>query len=80
MLASIQADKICKDVVSSGYGYMYKSILPVTMLALVDDIIGITYAGFRAQQMNTVINVRTAEKRLQFGVTKCKSMIIGKKY
>ena len=49
------------------------------MLALVDDLIGITNAGFKAQQMNAIINVKSAEKRLQFGVSKCKSMLISKK-
>ena len=77
LLASIQVDKICKDVESSGYGYKFKNILPVSMLALVDDMVGITSAGFTAQQMNAAINVKTAEKRLQFGVSKCKSMVIG---
>ena len=43
-------------------------------------MIGITYAGYRAQQMNVAINVKTAEKRLQFGVNKCKTMIVGKNY
>ena len=78
LLASIQVDNICKDVVNSGYGYKYKDILPVSMLALVDDMVGITYAGYRAQQMNTAINVKTAEKRLQFGESKCMAMIVGK--
>ena len=41
-------------------------------------MIGITEAGFKATQMNTLINVKTAEKRLQFGPTKCKTMLIGK--
>ena len=79
MLASIQVDKICKDIDSSGYGYQYKDSLPVSMLALVDDLVGVTYAGHRAQQMNAAINIKSAEKRLQFGENKCKSMIIGKK-
>ena len=48
------------------------------MLGLVDDIIGVTEAGFKSQQMNVNLNVKTAEKGLQFGVTKCKSMIVGK--
>ena len=47
-------------------------------LGLVDDIVGITEAGFKAQQLNSVINIKTAEKALQFGVEKCKSMLIGK--
>ena len=48
------------------------------MLGLVDDIIGVTEAGFKAKQMNSFINVKSAEKCLQFGVSKCKSMTIGK--
>ena len=47
-------------------------------MGLVDDIIGVTEAGFKSQQMNVILNVKTAEKGLQFGVTKCKSMIVGK--
>ena len=43
-------------------------------------MIGITYAGYRAQQMNAAINIKTAEKRLQFGVNKCKTMIVSKNY
>ena len=62
----------------SGYEYKYKDSLPVSMLGLVDDIIAITEPGFMAQQMNVLLNVRTAEKGLQFGATKCKSMLIAK--
>ena len=53
-------------------------ILPVGMLGLVDDLIGVTEAGFQAQMRNTYINVKTAEKGLQFGVKKCSTMLIGK--
>ena len=31
-----------------------------------------------AQQMNALINEKTASKGLQFGVTKCKYMVVGK--
>ena len=50
------------------------------MLGLVDDMIGVSEVGYKAQQLNAIINVKTAEKRLQFGVSKCKSMIVGKIY
>ena len=43
------------------------------------DIIGVTDSGFKAQQMNVLFNVKTAEKRLQFGEKKCKSMLISNK-
>ena len=48
------------------------------MLGLVDDTIGITEAGYKAQMMNAFMNVKTAEKYLRFGEKKCKSMLIGK--
>ena len=57
---------------------MYKEILPLGFLGLVDDIVGITEAGFKASQLNSVINVKTAEKTLQFGPKKCEYMIVGK--
>ena len=41
-------------------------------------MIGISEAGYKSHQLNAIMNVRTAEKRLQFGVTKCKSMLVGK--
>ena len=78
IMASVQVDSIGKEMEQSDLGYKYKNILPVTMLGLVDDIIGITNAGYKAQQMNVLLNVKTAEKRLQFGATKCKSMFVGK--
>ena len=59
-------------------GYMYKESLPVGMLGLVDDTIGVTEVGYKAQMMNAFFNVKTAEKSLQFGVKKCKTMLIGK--
>ena len=71
ILASVQVDKIGKDCMEAGLYYLYKNVLPVGFLGLVDDIVGITEAGFRAQQLNSVINIKTAEKSLQFGVKKC---------
>ena len=78
ILASVQVDSIGKECVEAGYGYKYKDSLPVSMLGLVDDTIGVTEAGFKVQQMNAFINVKTAEKSLQFGPKKCKSMLVGK--
>ena len=79
LLASVQVDSIAKEVEKTDYGYKYKDVLPVSILGLVDDLIGITNTGYKAQQMNAILNIRSAEKRLQFGVKKCKAMIICKK-
>ena len=78
ILAAVQVDSIGKECEQSGYGYQYKDSLPVSLLGLVDDMIGITEAGYKATQMNCLINIKTAEKRLQFGPSKCKTMLIGK--
>ena len=59
-------------------GYLYKNVLPIGFLGLVDDIIGVTEAGMDAQKLYAFINVMTAEITLQFGPTKCKSMLVGK--
>ena len=34
LLASVQVDNICKDIESSGYGYKYKDVLPISMLMI----------------------------------------------
>ena len=78
LLASVQVDKIGKDCMGAGSFYLYKSVLPVGFLGLVDDIVGGTEAGYKAQQLNAHINIKTAEKTLQFGIKKCKSMLVGK--
>ena len=45
---------------------------------MIDDIIGVTLAGYNSAQMNSYLNVKTADKYLQFGLDKCKAMVVGK--
>ena len=78
ILASVQVNSIGKECLQAGHFYLYKDILPVGFLGLVDDVIGITLAGYQAQMMNAFLNVKSAEKTLQFGISKCKSMLVGK--
>ena len=78
ILASVQVDTIGKECVADGHGYLYKNQLSVWFLGLFDDIIGVTEAGIDAIKLNAFINIKTAEKTLQFGPTKCKSMLVGK--
>ena len=79
ILAPVKVDSIGQECMRAGHYYLYKDKLPVGFLGLVDDIVGITEAGFKAQQLNAFINLKSAEKTLQFGVSKCKSMLISKK-
>ena len=76
LLASVQVDQIGKECMKAGYHYQYKNILPVGFLGMVDDIAGITEAGMKANQLNSLLNIKTAEKRLQFGHKKCQYMIV----
>ena len=78
ILASVQVDSIGKECQEAGYGYLFMDSLPVSILGLVDDMVGVTEANYKAQQMNTFLNVKTAEKSLRFGASKCKVMLIGK--
>jgi hypothetical protein len=78
ILASVQVDAIGQECMKAGYFYKYKDKLPIGFLGLVDDIVGITEVGYKAQQLNAFINLKTSEKSLQFGVKKCKSMLICK--
>ena len=77
LLASVQVETIGKECVEAGHFYLYKEKLPLGFLGLVDDIVGITETGIKAQKMNSFINLKTAEKGLRFGVAKCKTMIVG---
>ena len=78
LMASVQVDSIGKECAAAGYGYKYKNILPVGMLGLVDDTICVSEAGFKAQMLNAFFNIKTAEKALQFGAKKCKTMLVGR--
>ena len=78
LLASVQVETIAQECVDAGYHYKYKDNLAVGILGLVDDTIGITEAGHKAHMMNAFLNIKTAEKSLQFGVKKCNSMLVGR--
>ena len=67
ILASVQVDSIGKECIAAGHSYLYKHKLPVGFLGLVDDIIGVTEVGIKAQKLNAFINLKTAEKRCSLG-------------
>ena len=65
LLASVQVGKIGQDCMKAGYNYWYKDDLPVGFLGMVDDIVGVTEAGFKASQLNTFFNVKTLSLELK---------------
>ena len=46
---------------------------------MIDDLVGVSESGVKTTQLNAYINVKTAEKKLQFGPTKCYTMTISNK-
>ena len=77
-MASVQCDSFGKELLEDNVSflYKYKGYVPIGILGQIDDLIGVTEAGFKAQQMNVFLNVKTANKYLQFGPNKCKSMVV----
>ena len=62
-----------------GLSYRYKDEVEVGPLGMVDDLLAVTQAGYMAHEMNGLFNIKSAEKRLQFNVSKCKTILVGKK-
>ena len=60
------------------YIYKFKGKVPVPILSMVDDTIGVTEAGYKSDQFNSYLNVKSADKNLQFGIDKCNTMVVSK--
>ena len=50
----------------------------IGIVGLVDDTVAVTEAGCKANIMSVFMNIKTAEKGLQFGSKKCRIMLVGK--
>ena len=79
--ASNQVDTFGKEMLEEdmSFLYKYKGYIPVPVLGQIDDIIGVTLAGYKSVQLNRFLNVKAADKYYQFGQDKCMAMIVGKK-
>ena len=77
ILASTQSDNIMKGSRQEGYHYQYKGVLSIGYMIQVDDTIGFTKPGYLAHMLNSYINIKTAEKMLQFNPRKCKVIFVG---
>ena len=61
LLASVQVDSIVRESENVGLFYSYKDSLSISNLGLVDDILGVTEAGCKAQMMNSFINIKRSK-------------------
>ena len=67
ILASNQVDTFGKEMLDKDilFMYKYKGYVPVLILGQIDDTIRITVAGYKASQMMSYINIKTAYKYLR---------------
>ena len=61
------------------YMFRYMGIVSIPLLEQVNHLIGVAESGFESKQPNSFVNVKTADKDLQFGSEKCKTMVDLKK-
>ena len=80
-MTSAQVDSFGKEMLDTEPNFMYRymGIVPIPLLGQVDDLLGVTEAGYKAKQLNSFVNVKTADKDLQFGPEKCKTMTFQRK-
>ena len=75
--------KRCRD--RGIHSYLYKNMVRVLPLAMVDDVLGISQCGNKSIAQNTFINTHMEMKRLRFhtpsttGKSKCHKLHVGKK-
>ena len=81
LMASNQVDTFGKIILEEkpSYLYKYKGYVPVGVLGMIDDVAGISESGVKAKQLNAYLNVKSAEKGLQFGPDKCHTLNIIRK-
>ena len=79
LLCSNQVDTFGKECLEQHkYTYLYKNEVEISPLGMVDDLICVSECGFQTSMINSFIKFKTDSKKLQFGVSKCKKMHIGK--
>ena len=57
---------------------MYKDKVGIPPLAMIDDLVSVSYCGLESLVMNTFLNAKSNVKKLQFGLSKCHKLHIGK--
>ena len=79
-MAFAQMDSFGKGMILDNPSYMYKfkGEVPIPLLGQVDDLLGVSEAGFKSEPLNAFVNVKTADKDLQFGSEKCSLMLVSK--
>ena len=73
----LYAREIIEEVLT--YMYKFKGEVSIPLLGQVDDLIGLSKVGYKADQLNAFVNVKTSDKNLQFEPDNCKMIIVSKR-
>jgi hypothetical protein len=57
---------------------MYKDIVGIPPLAMMDDLVSVSKCGIDSVVMNAFLNSKSDVKKLQFGISKCHKLHVGK--
>ena len=77
--ATIQIDTLGRDCESYNQGmFLYKNVLSLTPLALIDDCLGFSLCGPDAVELNAIINTKIISKKLRLSEKKCSHMHFSK--
>ena len=81
IIAASQVDTFGKQLIEEepDFVYKYKGYIPIGLLGMIDDLAGVSESGLKAKQLNTFVNFKTAEKKLQFGPDKCHTISVAHK-
>ena len=76
LMASNQVDSLGTQILEENPNYLYKytGYVPISVLGMIDDVVGLSESGVKAKQLTAFINVKSAEKGLHFGTDKCHTM------
>ena len=68
IIASNQVNTIEKKLLdeNTDFLYKYKGVVPIGVMAMVDDTVTITEIGHKTQTKNAFFNVKSAEKKSHF--------------
>ena len=79
ILCSKQVDTFGQECLQkSNYTYMYRGVVEIPPLSMVDDVLTISECGYKTSIIHGYMKMKTDGKKLQFGADKCKKMHIGK--
>ena len=79
VLASNQIDQFGKQCLEDQeHIYMYREAIPIAPLTMCDDLLTISECGYQTDLAVSYINSQAQYHYLQFGISKCKKMHVGK--